>query len=98
MRLLARLDQGKGLILILHPGARHLHDQEVALRIDQHVALAPLHLLGEVKALQPPFSVVFTDWLSMMAAEGWGSRPARRRAWWTRWASIWCQRSCCCHR
>jgi hypothetical protein len=44
-----------------------VHDsfQDEALRVDQEVALAPADLFGTIIATcGPPFSVVFTDWLS----------------------------------
>lgn len=47
-----------------------------ALRIDQQMALAPAHVLAAVVAARPPFSVVFVDWLSRIAALGVGSRPS----------------------
>ncbi len=49
-------------------------DQQ-ALRINNNVALASANLLPGVIAAVPPFSVVCTDWLSMLAAEGSGVRP-----------------------
>jgi hypothetical protein len=39
-------------------------------RIDNDVPLAPIYLLAAVVAARPPFSVVFTDWLSMIPALG----------------------------
>jgi len=45
-------------------------------RVDRDVAL---DLLGRVVAPRPPFSVVLTLWVSMMATLGLGSRPSRSR-------------------
>ncbi len=51
------------------------------------VPFAPHHLLASVIATRPPFSVVLTDWLSIMAALGVGSLPSvcrtfgRRVSW-----------------
>ena len=54
--------------------------EQQAQRIDEDVAFAPAHFFARVVAAQePPFSVVLDDWLSMMAAVGWGSFPALRR-------------------
>ena len=50
-------------------------------RIHYDVAFAPRYLLAGVVAPRPPFSVVFTDWLSMMAALGVASRPSLSRTW-----------------
>ena len=47
--------------------------------INYQMALAAGDLLGRVIATRPPFSVVLTDWLSMMAALGVGSRPSDSR-------------------
>jgi hypothetical protein len=52
------------------------HGQEQAGRVDQDVPLATADLLAAVVATRPPFSVVFTDWLSRIAPLGSGSRPA----------------------
>jgi hypothetical protein len=41
------------------------------------VTLATVDLLAHVVSMGPPFSVVFTDWLSMIPALGSSSRPAR---------------------
>jgi len=57
----------------------HNHEQQ-AERVYQYVALAAVDLLARVVTADPPFSVVLTDWLSMIAALGCGSRPARRRS------------------
>ncbi len=54
-----------------------------ALRIDENVPLLALDLLARVIAMRidatPPFSALFTLWLSMIAAIGEDSRSARSR-------------------
>ena len=65
------------------------HCQQQSHRIDSDMSLATHHLLTSVIATRPPFSVVLTDWLSMIAALGVGSLPSAcrtlgRRASWTR--------------
>ena len=54
--------------------------QQQAERIYQNVALLALDLLARIIARRieagPPFSALFTLWLSMMAAVGLASRPA----------------------
>lgn len=46
--------------------------------IDQQMPLAPAHFRRAIETPRPA-RWVFTDWLSMMAAFGAGSRPARWR-------------------
>jgi hypothetical protein len=58
----------------------HDHAEQQPLRVDRNLALAPLDLLGGIVAARPPFSVVFTLWLSMMAAVGLASRPSLSRS------------------
>src|SRR5262245_64713168 len=62
-------------------------------RIYQNVALLALDLFARIIAMRidarPPFSALFTLWLSMMAAIGLASRSACSRhatysAWWMR--------------
>jgi len=55
--------------------------KQATVRVGHDVALAPMDLLCGVAAFEPPFrSAVLTVWLSMMAAEGEASRPARSRS------------------
>ena len=55
------------------------HGQQQPHGIHYDVALSTVDLLASVIATRPPFSVVLTDWLSMMAALGVGSLPADLR-------------------
>src|SRR5215213_10928523 len=76
-------------IPVLHLRTQDDHPQQQPVRIDGDEALRPLHLLAGVVADIPPFSVAFTDWLSMISADGSGSRPEcsrvrRRSASWIR--------------
>jgi hypothetical protein len=43
------------------------------------MAFAAVDLLAGIITAPPPFSAVFTDWLSMMAALGLTSRPSSCR-------------------
>ena len=54
--------------------------EQQAGRVDRDVTLAALDLFTRVVAPRPPFSVVLTLWLSMMAALGLASRPSRSRS------------------
>ena len=47
-------------------------NQEQTQCIHCDVTLAPLDEFAGVEAVVPPFCGVFTDWLSMIAAEGVG--------------------------
>jgi len=69
-------------ILLIGPMNHQADDQSE--RVDERVALAPFDLLAcVITAQRPPFSVVLTDWLSRIAALGWGSRSSAWRtcAW-----------------
>ena len=57
----------------------HYHDEEQPEDIDDDVALAPTDALAAVIAAGPPFSVVFTVWLSMIPALGSRVRPKASR-------------------
>jgi hypothetical protein len=46
--------------------------QEETRRLNEEMALAAVEFLGAIIAVDPPFSVVFTVYASMMAAEGCG--------------------------
>jgi len=49
-----------------------MHDRvdEKPRGIDENMPFSPADLLRAIVAMNPPFSVVFTDCESMMAAEG----------------------------
>jgi len=68
-----------GPIPVLHVGSVHDHCQQQAHGVDHNVSLPAGHFLAGVVAARPPFSVVFTLWLSMIAALGLISRPACSR-------------------
>jgi hypothetical protein len=59
-------------------------EDQQAFGIDQDVTFLALDLLPSVKAMPvvgPPFSALFTLWLSMIAAVGLASRWTRSRHW-----------------
>ena len=68
-----------GSVALLNSGRMHHNDNDQADRIDDYMALAAVDFLAGVVAADPPFSVVFTLWLSMIAALGVASRPAATR-------------------
>jgi hypothetical protein len=61
-----------------------MHDgvHQEALRVDENVSLLALDLLARIismRIVRPPFSALFTLWLSMIAAVGDASRSALSR-------------------
>ncbi len=75
-------------IPILHVGRMDYDGQQQPYGIDDDVSLASCDFLTSIIATRPPFSVVLTDWLSMIAALGVHSLPSAcltfgRSASWT---------------
>jgi hypothetical protein len=72
-------------VAVLDVGGMDRGAQEQAQRIDQDVPLLALDLLARVVArrvdARPPFSALFTLWLSTIAAVGLASLPACSRTW-----------------
>ena len=68
-----------GPIPVLDVGGVNPYGQEQAGGVHYDMALAPRYLLASVVAPRPPFSVGFTDWLSINAALGVASRPSFSR-------------------
>ena len=66
-------------ISVLDIGRMHHHRQQQAYGIYDDVSLSTVDLLTSIIATRPPFSVVFTLWLSMIAALGVGFLPSASR-------------------
>lgn len=70
-------------VAILNIGGGDDTVQEKALRIDQNMPLLALDQLARIEAVRidarPPFSALFTLWLSMMQAVGLASRSTFSR-------------------
>jgi len=70
-------------IAILNVGGVHDGVDQQALRIDENVAFLALDLFSRIVTRRidrsPPFSALFTLWLSMTAAVGLASRPSASR-------------------
>jgi hypothetical protein len=68
---------------VLNIGGGHQRVQQQTQRIDQDVSLLALDQLAGIEAMrvdaEPPFSALFTLWLSMMQAVGLASWPACSR-------------------
>ena len=78
-----------GSVSVLNIGRVDDDRHKQTKRINYDMALAASDLLARVISPRPPFSVVLTDWLSMMAALGAGSCPSDsrtlgRKVSWTR--------------
>jgi hypothetical protein len=77
------LQECDATVAILNVGGGDDAMQEQALRIDQNMALLALRQLACIEAVRidagPPFSALFTLWLSMMQAVGLASRSAFSR-------------------
>jgi hypothetical protein len=80
-----RAQEGYGPVAVLDAGGMDSGAQEQAQRVDQDVPLLALDLLARVVPLRidarPPFSALFTLWLSMIATVGLASLPTCSRAW-----------------
>ena len=68
-----------GSVSILDIGSMHHQCQDQTQCVDDHMPLAAIDFLARVVTARPPFSVVLTLWLSIMAAEGEAFRPAAKR-------------------
>jgi hypothetical protein len=66
-------------IAILNVSGVYYHNQNQPEGINEQVPLTPGNLLSSVITAAPPFSAVFTLWLSMIPALGVGLCPAWRR-------------------
>ena len=64
---------------VLNVRRMHHYTQEQTHSIHNYVPLSSFNLLAGIIAAGPPFSVVFTDWLSIMAAVGVGLLPSPSR-------------------
>ena len=73
------IDDQPRTISVLDIGRMHHHRQQQAHGIYDDVSLSTVDLLTSIIATRPPFSVVFTLWLSMIAALGVGSLPSASR-------------------
>src|SRR4051794_32543437 len=85
VEVLDLLQQIPGAVGVLDIGGMDDDAQQQAQGIDRDRALASLDFLGSSVAARPPFSVVLTLWVSMIAAVGLASRPSLLRSVVTRW-------------
>ena len=75
--------QRDAAVAILDIGRRHQRLQQQTLHVDENMALLSLDQLARVKARRidagPPFSALFTLWLSTMQAVGLASSSSFSR-------------------
>ena len=64
-----------GPVPVLNISRMHRDSQQHPHGVYNNMSFPSFHLLARVIAARPPFSVVLTDWLSMMAALGAGCLP-----------------------
>ena len=73
----------RAAVAILNVGGVHDGVHQQALRVDEDMAFLALDLLARIITVRidvrPPFSALFTLWLSMTAAVGEAAQPARSR-------------------
>lgn len=78
-----RRQEREAAVAILNVGGGDDAVQEQALRVDQNMALLALDQLARIETVRidarPPFSALFTLWLSMMQVVGLASRSAFSR-------------------
>lgn len=75
------LQHALAAVAVLDVGAVDLDRQQAPIGVGQDVTLASVDAFACIVAFESPFwSAVRTVWLSMMAAEGDASRPARSRS------------------
>ena len=82
------LQQVPGAVGVLNVGGVDEDAEQQARGVYGDMALAPPDLLGRIPAASAPFSVVFTLWVSMIAAVGLASRPSCSRSRTSRWWRI----------
>jgi hypothetical protein len=75
-----QVEQKLGAITILDVGCMNDHSKYQPQSVYEQVPLSAINLLASVISMEPPFSVVLTDWLSMIAALGSASRPSVSRS------------------
>ena len=73
--ILCGLQQQTGTVTILNICWMDFYLEKEPLRVREDMPLPAFDFLPCIVPARPPFSVVLTDWLSMMRADGCGSRP-----------------------
>jgi hypothetical protein len=66
-------------VTILNVGCMHDYSNNQPERVYEEMPFAAVNFLAGIISMEPPFSVVLTDWLSRIAALGSASRPSATR-------------------
>ena len=80
-----------GAIAVRHIRRGRYCRQRQPRRIYHNMTLAARHFFAGIVTARPTFSVVFTDWRSIMAASGSGWRPSLYRSCWRKAPFACCQ-------
>ncbi len=75
------VEQQLAAVAILDAGRMDNQRYDQANGVDDQMTLTAKDFLARIVPTIPPFSAVFTDWLSMMPTLGVGLRPSFRRTW-----------------
>jgi hypothetical protein len=67
-------------VAILDVGSMNHYSNNQSKRVYEEMPFAAVDFLAGIISMEPPFSVVLTDWLSRIAALGSASRPSATRS------------------
>lgn len=76
-----QMEEDSRSVTILNVGCMNDCSNNQSKRIYEEMTFAAVDFLAGIISMEPPFSVVLTDWLSRMAALGSASRPSAMRTW-----------------
>ena len=76
-----QMEEYFGSVTILNVGCMNDYSNHQSKRVYEEMTFAAVHFLAGIIPMEPPFSVVLTDWLSRIAALGSASRPSAMRTW-----------------
>ena len=79
VRVADQLENHCGAVAVLNIGRMNDYRNHQPERVYQQMPFAAVDLLARIISVEPPFSVVLTDWLSRIAALGSASRPSATR-------------------
>jgi hypothetical protein len=80
-RIPYQMENHFGPVAILNVGCMNDYGNNQPKRVYEEMPFATIDFLTGIVSMEPPFSVVLTDWLSRIAALGSASRPSAMRTW-----------------